>query len=55
MEQSIITLVGQLGFPIFTAIYLMTRMETQIKEMNKLLSVLSERIGRDNENISKGN
>lgn len=43
MEDLIVKLVGQLGFPIFTAIYFMTRMETQMKETNKLLTILVER------------
>lgn len=55
MEDAIVKLVGQLGFPIFTAIYLMTRMETQVKKMNDLLTVLTERIGNENENKSNGN
>lgn len=40
MEQSVINLVGSLGFPIFTAIYFMTRMESQLKKNNELLSQL---------------
>lgn len=43
MEQTFMSIVGQLGFPIFTAIYFMTRMETQMKETNKLLTILIER------------
>lgn len=47
MEQTIMALVGQLGFPVFTAIYFMTRMETQMKETNKLLTILIERENRE--------
>jgi hypothetical protein len=55
MEDTIVKLIGQVGFPIFTAVYLMTRMETQMKKMNDLLTVLTERLGIENENKSKGN
>lgn len=50
MEDAIVKLVGQVGFPIFMAIYLATRMETQMKKMNDLLIALTERLGKDNEN-----
>ena len=36
-------LIGQLGFPIFTAIYFMTRMEKQLAKSNELLTILIER------------
>jgi hypothetical protein len=44
MEQ-ITTLIGQLGFPIFTAVYFMTSLETHIKKSNELLTILIERHG----------
>lgn len=50
MEDAIVKIIGQVGFPIFTAIYLMTRMETQMKKMNDLLTALTVRLGADNEN-----
>lgn len=40
MEETVISLVGSLGFPIFTAVYFMTRMENQLKKNNELLSNL---------------
>lgn len=37
-----LTMIGNLGFPIFVAIYFMTRMEKQMKEMNVQTAKLSE-------------
>lgn len=39
-----INLISNVGFPIFTAVYFMTRMETQLKRTNELLTVLIERV-----------
>ena len=46
MEADWISLISNLGFPIFTAVYFMTRMESQIKRMNELLTILTERDNR---------
>lgn len=43
MEQTIINLVGSLGFPIFTALYFMTRLEKHIQKNNELLTILIDR------------
>lgn len=43
IESNIMAVIGQLGFPIFTAIYFMTRMEKHLQESNKLLTILIER------------
>lgn len=43
MDMEWINLVGNVGFPIFTAVYFMTRMETQMRKTNELLTVLIER------------
>jgi hypothetical protein len=37
--------IGQLGFPIFTAIYFMTRLEKHLAKSNELLTILIEREG----------
>ena len=47
MEQSVINIVGSLGFPIFTAIYFMTRMESQLKKNNELLAKLYVMLDRE--------
>jgi len=47
MEMEWINLIGNVGFPIFTAVYFMTRMETQMKRTNELLTVLIERTESD--------
>jgi len=49
MEETIINLVGSLGFPIFTAIYFMTRIEKHLQQSNKLMTILSERLGAGDE------
>lgn len=41
------TMIGQLGFPIFTAIYFMTRMEKHLQKNNELLTILIQREQRD--------
>jgi hypothetical protein len=43
MEQTVVNLVGSLGFPIFTAIYFMTRLEKHLQKSNELLAILIER------------
>jgi hypothetical protein len=43
MEQTVINLVGSLGFPIFTALYFMTRLEKHLQKSNELLTILIER------------
>ena len=47
MDMEWINLVGNVGFPIFTAVYFMTRMETQMRKTNELLTVLIERTERE--------
>lgn len=47
MEETVINLVGSLGFPIFTAIYFMTRMEKHIQRSNDLMSMLTHRLEDD--------
>lgn len=49
MEQTIITIIGQLGFPIFTAVYFMTKMEKQMVDTNRLLTILVERENKTDE------
>jgi hypothetical protein len=47
MEMNdITTLIGQLGFPIFTAVYFMTRLEKHIQKSNELLTILIDREGK---------
>jgi hypothetical protein len=36
-------LVGSLGFPIFTALYFMTKMEKHLQKSNELMAILIER------------
>ncbi len=43
MEETVITLIGQLGFPIFVAVYFMTQMNKHMQKTNELLTVLVER------------
>lgn len=43
MEQTLMTFIGQLGFPIFTAVYFMTRLEKHLQKSNELLTILIER------------
>jgi hypothetical protein len=45
VEETVINLVGSLGFPIFTAIYFMTRIEKHLQQSNKLMAILAERLG----------
>lgn len=47
MEEMIIKLIGSLGFPIFTALYFMTRLEKHLQRNNELLTALIERVGKD--------
>lgn len=43
MEAEWLNLIGNLGFPIFTAVYFMTKMERQLKRTNELLTILVNR------------
>lgn len=51
MEETVINLVGSLGFPIFTALYFMTKMEKHLQQTNKLLTIVVERLGVDEESL----
>lgn len=48
--EMMVKLISSLGFPIFTAVYLMTRMELQLKRNNELLAKLSILIDRESRN-----
>ena len=45
--EIIIELITKLGFPIFVAVYFMTRMEKHLKQSNELLTILIERTAPD--------
>ena len=45
------TLITNLGFPIFVAIYFMARMEKHMKKSNELLTILIERTSNDRKGI----
>lgn len=40
MEETIINLVGSLGFPIFTAVYFMTYLNKTLQKNNELIQTL---------------
>jgi len=46
MEETIITLVGSLGFPIFTAVYFMVYLNKTLTKNNELLQVLIKKVER---------
>lgn len=48
MQETLINLVSSLGFPIFTALYFMTRMEKHLQRNNELLTILIERTEKNN-------
>lgn len=45
MEDTIIKLISQLGFPIFVASYFMVKMEKHLEQSNKLMTLIAERLG----------
>lgn len=48
MEETIMTLVGSLGFPIFTAIYFMTFLNKTLQKNNELIQTLITKMDVDN-------
>ena len=48
MEETLITLVGSLGFPIFTAVYFMTFLNKTLQKNNELIQTLITSLKEDN-------
>lgn len=47
MEQTVINLVGSLGFPIFTAIYFMTYLNKTLQKNNELIQTLIQKMEKE--------
>jgi hypothetical protein len=45
VEETIVKLISQLGFPIFVAAYFMLKMEKHLEQSNKLMTLIAERLG----------
>lgn len=45
MEDQLMSMVGNMGFPIAVAGYVLFRMETTIKELTKAVQIMSAKMG----------
>jgi hypothetical protein len=43
--EEVVTMVSQVGFPIVVALYSLIRLETAVKNMTRVLTVISTKIG----------
>ena len=50
MESDILTIIGQFGFPIAVAVFVLVRMETTVKKNTEALQELKTVILINNEN-----
>lgn len=53
MEELFFKFIAQLGFPIFVAVYFMTRIEKSLSLTNKLLAVVATRLNVNLDEIDK--
>lgn len=47
--EDLVKLVSQVGFPIVVALYSLIRLESAVRSMNQLLTVIATKIGVEND------